>query len=225
MSSQPSEPDIERLQLRKFQEGDPEALGWLRTRFNPVLMNILVARGATAIEAEELLADMWGDCVPGSEDRPSLLDKFSNQCPLQNWLATVATRRWIDLKRRQNRRREAAPSGSEDTDVFARMESPPAMPTEHHLITLLRDSLRAAFDHCPAGDMLMLRLVYLHGISQREVGRMWGWHESKISRRLSEAMKNIETHTLRCLQEKDPWLKLAWQDFLDLCQTHQIGFL
>ena len=71
----------------------------------------------------------------------------------------------------------------------------------------------------------MLRLVYLHGISQREVCRMWGWNEAKVSRHLSAAMETIEAETLLRLRQKDPWLKLTWQDFVDLCETHQIGFL
>jgi RNA polymerase sigma factor (sigma-70 family) len=233
MSSQSGEQD-EHLQLRRFHEGDPEALGWIRNRFHPALMNILMARGASRSEAEELLSDLWGDCVPGDDERPSLLEKFSGKCALQSWLATVATRRWIDLKRKQSRRREVTSHDTSDSeeDVFARMESSALLetpsrtaPAEEHLIDLLRESLQSAFDQLPAGDLLMLRLVYLHGLSQRDVGRMWTWHESKISRRLADAMKNIQTLTLEHLRKKDAWLNLTWQDFVDLCETHQVGFL
>jgi hypothetical protein len=49
-----------------------------------------------------MLADLWGDCVPGNVDRPSILEKlsgkkFSGEGSLQNWLAFM-TRRHDRLK-------------------------------------------------------------------------------------------------------------------------------
>jgi hypothetical protein len=73
--------------------------------------------------------------------------------------------------------------------------------------------------------MLMLRLVYLNTLTQREVGRMWGWHESKVSRCLTQAMTDIQATTLSEIKRRDPWLDLAWEDFVELCESHQIGFL
>ena len=73
--------------------------------------------------------------------------------------------------------------------------------------------------------MVMLRLVYLHELTHREIVRMLGWSESKVSRFLSHAMREIETRTLRELKRHDPWLELTWQDFVDLCETYEIGFL
>src|SRR6266498_994043 len=227
MPSPLGQPDHERLQIQKCQEGDPEALGWLRNKFQPALVNILVARGASATETEDLLADLWGDCVAGRDDRPSLLERFSGKCALRSWLATVATRRWIDLKRKSVKRRETAATRAEDPDedIFERMPAAASSATEGSLIDLLRDCLQAAFDQCPAADLLMLRLVYLQGLTQREVCRMWGWNEANVSRRLSAAMERIEIETLRRLRQKDPWLQLTWEDFVDMCETHQIGFL
>ena len=72
---------------------------------------------------------------------------------------------------------------------------------------------------------VLLRLVYIHGLTQREIVRMLGWYESKVSRVLSQTMEQIQTHTLREVKKRDPWLELTWQDFLDLCETHQIGFI
>jgi hypothetical protein len=73
--------------------------------------------------------------------------------------------------------------------------------------------------------MVLLRLVYLYGLTQREIVRMLHWHESKVSRTLSEAMSHIERNTLRELKKRDPLLELTWQDFLSLCETEQVGFL
>jgi RNA polymerase sigma factor (sigma-70 family) len=208
-------------------QGNSAALAGLREQHQASLGNILRARGASDIETAELLADLWGDCVVRNDDQPSLLEKFSGKCSLQGWLATVATRRWIDLKRRQQRRGEnhAPQSGDEDHDPLEHLPATTAVPSDDVLVNLLRDSLQAAFASCPPADLLMLRLVYLHGLSQRELMRMWGWSESKVSRKLSQAMEQIEQQTMKHLKQQDSWLDLTWQDFVDLCETNQIGFL
>ena len=226
MNPAPGEPNHERLRVHRCQQGDPAALAELRGLHHPSLVGILRARGATVDETEELLADLWGDCVPKHDDQPALLDKFSGKCSMQAWLATVATRRWIDLKRRQARRGEnTQPRDGEENNPLEHLPSHASTERDDVLVGLLSDSLRAAFAACAPVDLLMLRLVYLHGVSQRELMRMWGWSESKVSRQLTRAMEQIEQSTLEHLRQKDPWLALTWQDFVDLCETHRIGFL
>ena len=219
-------PSYENAHVRRCQQGDLAALAELRQKHHASLFNILRARGASADETDELLADLWGDCVPRNGDEPALLDKFSGKCSVQAWLATVATRRWIDLKRKQTRHGETS-LVSRDGESNPLEQLPAAARTmqEDALVELLRESLRTAFAASGPLDMLMLRLVYLHGVSQRELMRMWGWSESKVSRHLSHAMEQIEQTTLQNLKQKDAWLDLTWQDFVDLCETHRIGFL
>jgi RNA polymerase sigma factor (sigma-70 family) len=210
--------------------GDPAALGVLRERHHQTLRIILLARGATVTEAEDTLADIWGDCVTEGEDRPALLEKFSGRCALKTWLATVATRRWIDVKRRQARCVNLSASDSDgntpsNEDALERMAAVQPAAEDSALVELLRESLKAALARCGAEELVLLRLVYLHDVTQREMVRMLGWHESKVSRTLSQAMRQIERDTLREVKRRDPWLELTWQDFLDLCRTHHIGFV
>ena len=226
MISALDDPSYERSQVLRCQQGDPAALAELREKHHPSLVNILRARGATMDETEELLADLWGDCVPKENDEPALLDKFSGKCSLHAWLATVATRRWIDLKRKQVRHGETSlPARDGEGDPLENLPAAVVEAQEDVLVELLRGSLRAAFAACSPTDLLMLRLVYLHGLSQRELMRMWGWSESKVSRELSHTMERIEQSTLQNLKQKDSWLDLTWQDFVDLCETHRVGFL
>src|SRR5215475_8987777 len=110
MSSPASHLDGENLQVSKCRHGDVEALAELRERCHGPLLGILLARGAARTEAEDLLADLWADCVPGQNDRPSILEKFSGKCTLQGWLATVATNRWVDRKRKQSRYVDPGPN-------------------------------------------------------------------------------------------------------------------
>jgi len=226
MISALDEPGHEQAQVRRCQQGDPAAIAELREKHHPSLFNILRARGATVDEADELLADLWGDCVPKNNDHPTLLDKFSGKCSVQAWLATVATRRWIDLKRKQIRHGETSLRARDgESDPLENLPAGATAIQEDSLVELLRESLRAAFAACAPADLLMLRLVYVHGLTQRELMQMWGWSESKVSRQLSHAMQRIEQTTLENLKMKDSWLDLTWQDFVDLCETHRIGFL
>jgi len=226
MSSHPGQQDGEILWISKCRQGDVEALTALREKCHGPLLGILLARGAARTEAEDLLADLWADCVPGQDDRPSILEKFSGKCTVQGWLATVATNRWVDLKRKQNRHVAVGPEGNDSPgrEELARLEAA-AYASDDTLISLLRDSLKSAFALCGPKARVLFRLVYLYELSQREIVQMLGWSESKVSRFLSSAMKEVEMRTLAEVKKRDPWLDLSWQDFVELCETHQIGFM
>ena len=212
--------------MDRCQRGDLSALTELREKLQAPIIGILLARGASPTEAEDLLADLWADCVPGTDDRPSLLQKFNGKSTLQGWLATVATNRWIDFKRRGARQVELPPtSPGADPDAFDKLPANQTASKEETLTVLLRDCLKAAFDACSPEAMVLLKLVYLHELSQREIVTMLGWSESKVSRFLAGAMQEIEKKTLAELKKRDPWLELSWQDFVDLCETHEVGFL
>jgi len=83
-----AERDEVRFEIPERLQDDPDLPGRLRTEYHPVLFGALISRGASPAEAEELLADLWGDCVGQGESRPSLLEKYSGKCPIRSWLAT-----------------------------------------------------------------------------------------------------------------------------------------
>lgn len=205
--------------MRKAQQGDAEALAGLRDELQPALLGILLSRGAGRSEAEEILADLWSDCVPGTGEGAPLLAKFNGNASPLGWLARVAINRSIDRKRRR------AKFDSEMEIDFDEMPGCPTVLEDNQLHALLRESLKAAFASCPREAVLMLRLVYLHGLTQREVGRMAGWTESKTSRTLSQTMKQIEQLTLKYLKEKSPLLELTWEDLVALCASPEVDFL
>ena len=215
----------ETLLIERCQEGDHEALTELRERNNGPLRNILISRGASPAEAEEILADIWAKCVPTGDQQASLIQKFNGNCRVQNWLARVVTNRWLDSKRQEKFRGEPpAPPDDGGTGFWGRIPATPRDDTDSTLVDLLRDSLKAAFGSCSPEALVLLRLVYLHDISQREVMRMVGWSEAKVSRTLSKAMDQIRAETLKHLKQREPMLTLTWQDFQDLCESDSGGF-
>jgi RNA polymerase sigma factor (sigma-70 family) len=189
----------------------------MRTRYHGRLVGVLCARGASATEAEDLVADIWSDCFAAAPNRPTLLGKYQGRCALESWLLTVATHRLIDLKRRQTFRVEVASADRSADDFFDRRPQPESVPREEALLKLLRAAIRNAFARRDSESVLMLKLVHLHQLTQREVARMWGWHESKVSRALEVARESIARDILLELKRADPWLDLRWEDFLELC--------
>jgi RNA polymerase sigma factor (sigma-70 family) len=201
---------------------DNSAAETLHSLYHQRLLGLLINRGATNTEAGDLLADLWGECTVGRTDHEPLLCKYHGKCGLYTWLATVATHRLVDLKRRQ-RFQGNLPSiqdGAEVSNDFDQLPARPLEVTETALTTMMREALKSALAECPPQAYLLLQLVYIHGIMQREAARIFGWHESKVSRTLDQTMADIAAHTMRYLRATDPWLQVNWDDFMQLCQSH-----
>jgi RNA polymerase sigma factor (sigma-70 family) len=202
--------------------GDNRALEALQGRFQKRLMGQLISRGATETEAHDLLADLWAECIVGRQDRPPLFEKYHGKCGLYTWMVTVATHRLVDLKRRQKFQGDLPTPRDAGDDVapdFDRLPSAAASPQDPGLRELMTAALRKAMAQVDSEAFLLLHLVYLHGVMQREAARMFGWHESKVSRTLDAAMETIATRTIREIKAVDPWLEISWQDFVELCST------
>ena len=134
---------------------------------------------------------------------------------------TVATNRLLDLRRRQTFRVEVP--ASEHSDFFDRRPQPERIASEPSLLKLLRAAIQHALSKRDPDAVLMLKLVHLHQLSQREIARMWCWHESKVSRTLEQTREGIGRDILFELKKTDPWLELRWEDFLELCAGSMDG--
>ena len=192
----------------------------LRSRYHSKLTAMLCARGASATEAEDLLTDLWSDCFGAANPHQRLLLKYQGRCALESWLITVATNRLIDLKRHQAFRGELPYRQSTNTqlDPFDLIPGASTHAPEAPLLNLLRRGVASALANCDQEALIMLKLVHIHRITQREIGRIWGWHESKVSRILDCAREKIKSSVLSEVKRIDPWIRLTWDDFSDLCR-------
>jgi RNA polymerase sigma factor (sigma-70 family) len=215
----PSRHDQDLGFVQRVLSGEAAAAEELRNRYQGKLIGVLRARGANQTEAEDLVADLWTDCFGARTNRPTLLTKYQGRCALESWLLTVATNRLVDLKRRQSFRVDVPPSPDSPEDFFDRRAHPEKATSEKPLLNLLRDAIRRAFARQDEDAVLMLKLVHLHQLSQREISRMWGWHESKVSRTLDATRQSVAKIILLELKKVDPWLELRWDDFVELCAT------
>ncbi len=128
---------------------------------------------------------------------------------------------FVDRRRRDGRWRRIVQDSSQDIYPTPDPASPatrsPSDLADDSLIAIMRSALLTAFDHCPPQQMVILQLVFIHGMTQRQVAKIWGCHEAKISRMLDSAMDQIAADTLRSIKLADPWLNIQWEDFLELC--------
>jgi RNA polymerase sigma factor (sigma-70 family) len=205
--------------VRSILAGNERAASGLRAKYHAKLVGILCARGATKTEAEDVIADLWSDCFGATERRSSILIKYQGRCALESWLVTVATNRFIELKRRQQFRSELSPCGLNPlADPLDAVPGATTQQAEPLLLDLLHQSVLKAFSESDPETLLMLKLVHIHGVTQREIGRMWRWHESKVCRVLDLARQNIKKSVLARVKRTDPWLRFTWEDFSDLCR-------
>ena len=220
MSGAPRESQDADLTLaERCIRGDSHAHSELRAAYYEIVCRVLMSRGASETEAADLAGDLFTDCIVRARDGESLLVRYGGRCSLKSWLLTVATNRLIDAKRRgrfslhsgscpEEEQRESASAPEAGENLNGRND--PA------LVRLLRVSLRKGIDACEREEYVMLCLVYLHGVTQREIAELWGWHESKVSRTLSRALKTIEAVTMESVHIAEPGLEIRWNDLVEL---------
>jgi RNA polymerase sigma factor (sigma-70 family) len=214
-------PDDDLILAQRCICGDANAHCELRDAYYDVICRVLLSRGASETEAADVAGDVFTDCIVRAKNGKSLLRRYGGRCSLKSWLLTVATNRFIDRKRRSRFRREL--NGQEEEQIESAIhpleDNHLSEPDDSGLIQLLHVSLRKGIDACENQDYVMLCLVYLYGVTQREVAELWDWHESKVSRILSRALKTIGTVTMESVRIADPELKLSWDDFVELIKT------
>ena len=200
------------------QIGSDEMCGWIQ--------GVLVKRGATPTEARDLTADVFGDCYGRGGNKSPLLQAYNGGGPLRAFLSRAALNRLIDLKRRQRFRGNLPSRGFDDapTDEFDLLEGDSDLAADDNLVNLLRDALIHAFGQCNARDLMLMRLVSIHGVRQESIAHSLGWSQSKVSRAIAGVMEEIRAKTMEELNKADPWLDLDWADFLGLCRN-STGFL
>ncbi len=200
------------------QIGGDEMCGWIQ--------GVLVKRGATPTEARDLTADVFGDCFGRGGNKSPLLQAYNGGGPLRAFLSRAALNRLIDLKRRQRFQGNLPSRGFDDapTDEFDLLEGDSDLADDDNLVNLLRDALIHAFGQCNARDLMLMRLVSIHGVRQESIAHSLGWSQSKVSRAIAGVMEEIRAKTMEELNKADPWLDLDWADFLGLCRN-STGFL
>jgi len=217
--------DIHDLDLiQQCLSGDEAAMTLLQATYEPYLRNVLQSYRASDAEIEETLAQFWMDCLIDRESHPPLLVRYNGRAALRSWLSAIITNRWLSLMRRK----------AVHHKVINQLMDSPHHPTFHddgisdlvdlELMRAIEAALRKAFSACSSEEIVMLHLVHIHQLTQREVAALWNCHESYVSRRLKSAEEQIAEITLSAIRGYDPLVNLNWTDFLRLCESTNLLF-
>ena len=211
--------------VQRALAGEDEAVRHFESEYRPTLCRVLMARGVDRGQADDLVADVIAECFGAGKkgETTPLLQKFEGRSSLSTWLIRTTWNRWLDLKRRDKFRGEL-PEYSDDEgdrggDKFDRLKGDDLEEDvlESDLQDLMADAIKAAFASLDPEDLLMLRLSYLHGLSQTVIARMWQCDQTRVSRTLTAARHQIAEETMKALKENDPDLEIEWEDFKRLC--------
>ncbi len=203
--------------VQQCLEGSEEAIVELKKSLTPFLSKVLSSYGASKDEIDEILAKLWGDCLTGP--RP-LFHVFNGKSALKSWLTAISVNRWISLKRREAQHARAVHHLVIDSET-SQAPSRSAQ-SDSSILEILGPALRRAFAACDVEELILLQLVHVHGITQREIANLWKWHESRVSRHIKRAEEKIAKLTLQSVRETDPYLELRWNDFVELCRSVEV---
>jgi RNA polymerase sigma factor (sigma-70 family) len=220
MSSGDEPPTLADVDLvQQCIEGSEEAIAELKRSLTPFLSKVLGSYGASKDEIDEILAQLWGDCLVGP--RP-LFHVFNGRSALKSWLTAICVNRWISLKRREAQHTRAIHSLTIEAERPTASGRAATSHPDSSIIDILGPALRQAFAACDVEELVLLQLVHMHGVTQREIASLWKWHESRVSRHIKHAEEKIAELTLREVKETDPYLELGWQDFVELCRCVEV---
>lgn len=208
----------------RAMDGDAVAVREFQDTYRPLLERVLMSRGVDRVQAEDLVADIVAECFgagKSGQTRP-LLEKFEGRSSLSTWMIRTTWNRWLDLKRRDKFRGELPSFDDDDArsgDQFDRVAGadPDENVLDSDLSELMGRAIREAFDSLGPEILLMLKLSYLHGISQSVIARMWQCDQTRVSRTLTSARQQVAAETMRRIRESDATIQLEWEDFQKLC--------
>lgn len=198
-------------------KGDPKAFARLKD-YEPLLVGILRTRGATEVEAKDIVQNLWGDCVPNAHsNKRNLMTRYSGTSALSTWLATVVTNRLIDSKRRKridtvSDSVDEAKFGSYVSSVDKDLDLDPT----GSVSDLLHECIDEAINSLNIEHRLMLRLVFIENLQHQEIAQMWGVSNTTITRTFQTSMTQVKRRTMNALVVREPWLQLQWDDFLQI---------
>ena len=202
--------------VERCLEHDPGALALLQTTYRGPVTAYLIKSGASAVEAAETVEMLWGDLLTATSSGRIRLARYNGSCALLTWLNTVAMNALLTRKRVEGRRERRFVS--RDAGDRAEAEEEGIM-TEAPLVDLMREAVEFAFRECPASDFVLLQLEHCDQLEREELARLFGCSKATVSRMLKSARISLAGRTMDYVRQRDPWLELRWEDFLELCRT------
>ena len=145
--------------------------------------------------ADSLFSDLYGLGQQKSTER-SLFRYFHGRSSLKTWLRAVLAQRHIDSIRAGRRFEELpeedAPDGPKRTPLGPQPQL--ADPHRERYLELFARALQLALDRLEPAEKERLRLYYAEEKTLAEIGRVFGEHESSVSRHLERVRRALREH-------------------------------
>ena len=189
--------------------GNQDALAQLSKLCTGFLQAFLRKNGASDEEAEEISSEIFCECVAGKGGQRSLLLRYGAEATLSTWLARVAHNRFIDAKRRERMRSRVIEEKL--VDLENQIAGDEERDADHAQLALVREAVTRALASCSPEQMVMLRLIYCEGVSQRQIANVWGWTECRVSRYLRDLREFVYRTALAEVKRRDPLIDFSYE--------------
>ena len=152
--------------------------------------------------ADSLFSELYGLTERKDSER-SLFRYFHGRSSLKTWLRAVLAQRHIDSIRARSRFEELPED--EPREILQRASVGPANslgdPHRDRYVALFTRALQTVLERFGPGEKERLRLYYAEEKTLAEIGRLFGEHESSVSRHLERARRDLRRDVeemLRC---------------------------
>ena len=142
--------------------------------------------------ADSLFTELYG-LAGGKRAERSLFRYFHGRSSLKTWLRAVLSQRHIDSIRAGRRFEELAEDETGDGGPRTQLR-PPVQPLDPHrerYVSFFTSALQTALDRLDPQEKERLRLYYAEEKTLAEIGRLFGEHESSVSRHLDHVRRDL----------------------------------
>jgi RNA polymerase sigma-70 factor (ECF subfamily) len=198
---------------RACAAGNDEAWQELLTRYQETLSRAALGITREESRAGELTASLYADLY-GTQLRDgvrvSKLSSYNGRGSLAGWLRTILAQQYVN-QYRAGRRLVSLEEKTEDGTEFPAPDPDPVLAVDSRLDA----ATGAALDAMPPEDRTMVACYYIDGLTLARVAKLWGVHESTISRRLEQVVRGLRRDILTRLERSGMSARQA-QEALDV---------
>lgn len=184
----------------------------------------IVRAGFAEQDAMEIVRELWTDLLATGEGRKPLLLSYQGHCALSTWLNRVAFSRALFRRRTDERRSRmmtvAEQEGATVSDAPSVASDPATefLKADEFLRDFLREAIQRALNGCSAEDFVLLFLLHAGSLQIQELSRMFDIDPKTVNSRANNVCGQVRFAVLTEIEAKDPWLKLTFEDVLNLLQ-------
>lgn len=171
--------------IDRIINGDKDAFSHIIKKYKMYVLKI-VNRHIPYADAEEVAHDAF---IRIYESLP----RFKGPQGFRQWMAAIATRTCYDYWRRAYRSKEVPMSSLSDEhrEWLDRAASEPVSLDDIAVQAQAREVLDYALSRLSAEDRMVLELVYLEGLSVREVAGLLGWSSANVKIRSFRSRRKL----------------------------------